>query len=155
MFAAPSATARRRHMDLSGQRRPHRRQAKRAGTKRAGTKSAGTSLVHARRLWKGSSISSRATENGPAFCECFVCAQRSAGPLARLSVHPDMVRTDTGISGGPRGEERERERERRRRERGGRRGQGQAQLVGETAVGMRAGDAAATRSGTTEMINPV
>ena len=42
-----------------------------------------TSPVNARRLWKGRSIFSRATENGPAFCERFVCAQRSASPLYR------------------------------------------------------------------------
>ena len=39
------------------------------------------SRVNARRFWKGRSISSPATENGPAFCERFVCTQRSAGPL--------------------------------------------------------------------------
>ena len=47
-------------------------------------KRAGTSPVNARRLWKGRSIFSRATENGPAFCGCFVCTQRSAGPLAPI-----------------------------------------------------------------------
>ena len=44
-----------------------------------GIQRAGTPPVNARRLWKGRSIFSRATENGPDFCECFVCAQRSAG----------------------------------------------------------------------------
>ena len=38
---------------------------------RARFKRAGTSFVHARKLWKGRSIFSRSTENGPAFCECF------------------------------------------------------------------------------------
>ena len=38
--------------------------------------------VNARRLWKRRSICSRATENGPAFREWFVCTQQSAGPLA-------------------------------------------------------------------------
>ena len=32
--------------------------------------------LYARRLWKGRSIFSRATENGPAFCECFVCTKK-------------------------------------------------------------------------------
>ena len=44
-------------------------------------KRAGTSRLYARRLWKGRSIYSRATEKGPAFCECFVRAQRRASPL--------------------------------------------------------------------------
>ena len=44
-------------------------------------KRADTSRLYARRLWKGRSIFSRATENGPAFCGCFVCTQRSASPL--------------------------------------------------------------------------
>ena len=39
--------------------------------------------LYAGRLWKGRSILSRATENGPAFRECFVRTQRSAGPLLR------------------------------------------------------------------------
>ena len=34
-------------------------------------KRAGSSPVNARRLWKGGSIFSRATENGPAFCAMF------------------------------------------------------------------------------------
>ena len=46
------------------------------------SKRAGTSPVNARRLWKGRSIFSRATENGPAFSVCFACTPRSAGPLA-------------------------------------------------------------------------
>ena len=53
-------------------------------TKRAGTSSLWTRL-YARRLWRGRSIFSRATENGPAFFGMFcVCtqAQRSAGPLS-------------------------------------------------------------------------
>ena len=39
-------------------------------------KRAGTSPAYASRLWKGRSVSSRATGNGPAFCECFVCANK-------------------------------------------------------------------------------
>ena len=31
---------------------------------------------YARRVWKGRSIFGRATENGPAFCECFVCTNK-------------------------------------------------------------------------------
>ena len=37
---------------------------------------------------KGRSIFSRATENGPAFVQCFVCTQRSAGPLALYTAIP-------------------------------------------------------------------
>ena len=36
--------------------------------------------MNARRSWKGRSIFCRATENGPTFCEWFVCTQRSASP---------------------------------------------------------------------------
>ena len=44
---------------------------------------------------KGRSIFSRATENGPAFCECFVSAQRSAGPLTPGGfVGPKVVRIE-------------------------------------------------------------
>ena len=41
---------------------------------------AGTSLVNMRRSWKGRSIFSRATEDGPAFCECCVCTDKYTVP---------------------------------------------------------------------------
>ena len=41
-------------------------------------KRAGTSPVYARRLWIGRPIFSRATENGLAFCEFLVCANKYA-----------------------------------------------------------------------------
>ena len=43
--------------------------------------------LHARRFWKGRSIFSRATENGPAFRECFVCTNKHTAkcrPSSRL-----------------------------------------------------------------------
>ena len=55
--------------------------------------------MFARRLWKGRSIFSQATESGPAICEWFVhankCTQQSAGPLGQntrvLAQHSHQV----------------------------------------------------------------
>ena len=52
------------------------REAERRRRQLGRSKRAGTSPVNARQAWKGRSIFSRATENVPAFCECFVCTNK-------------------------------------------------------------------------------
>ena len=63
--------------------------------------------LHARRLWKGRSIVSRATESGPAFRECFVCTNRytakcrpSKPPAAQNALAQTWVGCENGRRGG-------------------------------------------------------
>ena len=65
-------------------------------------KRAGTSPVHARRFWKGRSVFSRATENGPAFLWMFcVCKQAHSEVPALLLQPPHFISPSASGSIGP------------------------------------------------------
>ena len=53
-------------------------------------KRAGTFSLSSRRVWKGRSVFSRATENGPAFCEYFVCTNKYTAALTHHTIRSGM-----------------------------------------------------------------